>query len=534
MVRKTLTAIAASLLLTAAATRAGESQSPSLGVPAVPAPAASPREAGEFVAELYRALESQNPDLNRLVAAIDPELLLARATEGLSSRPPDAWSSAARLRLAKEAPSLIGAVFPMGVIAISPRVVGSAKGPAGLTVVTVRFYRIDVHRRSQRPAWHQVYVARTPAGWRLADIDQLSTGDRLSYTAIQKLTDPQEEKLPREGGGPVVMLLLRTLLAGVLIAVVLGLVMYFALVRPAGETPGRRPRVLVMWVTILAPLLVGGVLFLSGLMEHMDRDSAVDEFQKRSKSLALTGEAEAAVTEAVRQNSPNLARQFYGQALRKLELALTAQQWANRRAQLTKIKVLISAGDRAGAEADLKILASDEMDPPMPAARLELSQLYQRSKKWPEAGRTLVGFGKAVGSDALVYCNAAQCFALARDFTNAERMIKLAEEAQKFDNPKDLAEFDGTLLLSRAAVRAANKRVTEVIADFRIFLAPYEDNPRAWVSKVQELDGNLRRGQFNAILKEPEFRKYMGEIQKKINTLIKRRPPPPPPRGGPQ
>ncbi len=528
---RTLTAVVVSLLLVAAAARAGESEAPFAKVPA-PAPAASSKEAGEFVAELYEALSSPRPDLNRLAAAIDPGLLLARATEGLSSRPPEVWSSAARVRLAKGTSSIVAAAFPPGVIAIAPRVVGSVRGAGGLTVVTVRFYRIDMRRRSQSPAWHQVYVTRTPAGWRLADIDQLDTGDRLSYTAIQRLTDPQEEKLPRGGNGPVVMLLLRTLLAGVLIAVVLGLVMYFALVRPAGEEPKRRPRVLVMWVTILTPLLVGGVLFLSGLMEHMDRDAAVDEFQKRSKSLELTGQAEAAIAEVMRQNNPKLAQQFYAQTLRKLELALTAQQWANRRAQLIKIKVLVSAGDQAGAEADLKVLASEEMDPPMPGARLELAQIYQRSKKWREAGEVLVGFGKVVGSDALVYCNAAQCFALAGDFAKAERMIKLAEGAQTFDNPRNLAEFDGTLLLSRAAVRAANKRVKEVIADFKTFLAPCERDPKLWMRKIQELDANLRTGQFNAVLKEPEFRNYMGEIQKKINAIVKQQPPLP--RGGPR
>ncbi len=534
--RTKIAAIAGALLLVAIAGPAGEGVAPVVKVPAVaPKAGGQAGDAGEFVRGLYKTLESRRPDLERLAAAVDPELLLGRAMTGLSSRPPEVWTLAARVRLAKETHRLVGKIFPRGVIVVAPTVVSArAQEGSGLTVVTVRFYRIDMNRSSQRPVWHQVHIARKSAGWRVADIDQMDSGNMLSYLAISRLTDLEQEKLPREGGAPVVALFAKTLLAGLLAALLLGLVIYFALVRSAGDEPRRRPRVLIMWVAILGSIIVGAVLFLSGLMEHMDRDAAIDEFQQRSQSLMFTADAEKMIIEARSQNNQQLAEQFLGQALRRLERALTSQQWANRQAQMTKVRVLALGGDKGAAESQLKVLASEAMDPPMPAAHLELAQLQQRSKKWAEAGQSLMGFVKAVGPDAHVYCQAAQCFALARQVKNAEQMLKLARETQEFDNPNKQGAYDGTLILGRAAVRASQKRVDDVIADFNLFLAPYEGgrtDPRIWVQKCMEIAGNLRSGQFDAVTRDPKFVAYMKTLQARMNAIMKKYQPP---RGGPR
>jgi len=523
-----VTMVAGALLLAATLTHAAEDVAP------VPAPGVSPAtsgsgavagDAGEFVRELYKALESRRPDLERVAAAVDPDLLLERATTGLSSRPPRSWALEARVRLSRETLKLLSEIFPFGVIVVAPTVIGvrPQKG-SDLTVVTVRFHRVDMQQGS-RPVWHQVYVGRKPAGWRVADIDRLETGEMLSYLAISRLTDPQQEALPREGSGPVAALFARTLMAGLLAALIFGLVVYFALVRPAGDDSGRRPRVLLMWAAILGSIIVGAVLFLSGLMEHMDRDAAIDEFQQRSQSLQFTADAEKLIAEARRQNNQQLADQFRKQALLKLERALTSQQWANRRAQVTKIRLLALLGDRGSAEAQLEVLAGKDMDPPMPAAHLQLARLQQRSKQWTEAGRSLVGFTEAVGPDAHVYVEAAQCFALARQFKNAERMLALAADTQEFDNYQNQDAYDGTLILGRAAVRAAQKRVDDVIVDLKLFLAPYETkktDPRIWAQKVMELSGNLRGGQFNAIMRDAKFRTYLNGLQKRLNEIMKK------------
>jgi hypothetical protein len=510
----------------APAPKAPAEPAPPAKAPVAPVPAAAQAaDARAFVRELYKGLESGRGGVLRLGAMIDPELLFEEALRGLSSRPPEVWLAGARKRVAGSVLGMAGELFPSSFLVANARVVGSGKSKSGAEVVSVRFYRLSRNMGEHPGAWHQVHVVRTPAGWRISNIDQMDSGQRLSDLTIARLTDPRAEKLPLPGGAPLANLAVKTLAAGLLAAVVLGLAAYLLLVRPAAGKPGRGKLLLLMWVVILGPALTGAGFFFSGLMEHMDRGSALEEFKRRGKSLRGSAQAEALIGEARRmeaQGNRDLARQAYAQAMGACKEALSPEGWRQSRwGHMVRARVLVAAGDR-GAEAFLRALTSEKMDPPMPSAHLELAVLYQRQRRWSEAGRATVEFAKQIGEDAFLLCRAAQQFAQGGDFKNADGLLEAAERAQDFDNPKNSADFDHLMVLSRAAVRAKEKRGKDTVADFRLVLGPFRKDPVNFHNMGMQLLMMARSRQFQPLHRDKDFLEFVGQLHGEIKKIRER------------
>jgi tetratricopeptide (TPR) repeat protein len=206
-----------------------------------------------------------------------------------------------------------------------------------------------------------------------------------------------------------------------------------------------------------------------------------------------------------------------------------AERWgANRRAMLLRARVLeiraqmSQAGDaRAAAEEYLQALTSKDMKPPIPAAQLEMARFQQRQRNWGQAAEGYAGFIRAVGQDAYVMSLVAVCLATSGDSAVAERTIREAEALQDFDAVGQ-PSYDENMLLNRAAVRAAGKRVDDVIADFDLFLKPYEKIPIRWVQRCLELDANMGSGRYDALMKDPKFQAYFKALDKHLREVIER------------
>ncbi|MHC4914138.1 MAG: tetratricopeptide repeat protein [Planctomycetota bacterium] len=551
----------------AAGESAGQAQQPQVAPAAAPAPAPAPSPApeeqppfrgkapmpgsvapavavkpGPLVLRLYKAIEGPRQDFRPLGGTIDAGELLTRAVEGLGDRLPAVWMQATRKRLggAGEMVGAARAIVPARAMIIKPRVTGSRELPDGGALVTVRFYAVS-QRGGPQTVWHQVLLSGGPTDWRIADIEVLETGERLSYLAVSQLTDPGQDELPRESGSGVALLLATWLLPGLLAALILGLLVYFVLVRPRSEEAGRTGPVLLMWVLIVAPALAGTVLFFSGLMDHLDRDSAVEEFSRRGVSRQATGEAELRLHQGrnmAAQENTGEAKRRYAEALLYLdEGALAPDGWPqNRRAMVLRARTIASqerlerstgkvSADYVNALAALK-------DPPLPAASFMLSDLAKRQGDWAGAARAMVAFGEITGEDAFVYCRAAQYFAEARDRTSAENMLARARKAQAFDNVRDEDEFDHIMLFARAAARAQFGRAKESIEDLKRILEPFKDDVRNYFPIGQQVLQVAISEQFKPLRSDPDFQKFVKGLQAQLEEIYRRHSAPPRPEPG--
>ncbi len=511
-------------------------------MPGSVAPAVSV-EPGPLVLRFYKALEGPRRDFRPIGGAIDPGKLLARAVERLEDRLPGVWMQAARERLggATEMMNAAGAILPSGAMLIKPRLIGTRDLPGGGALVTVRFYAVS-QRGGPQTVWHRVLLSGGPSDWRVADIEVLDTGERLSYLTVSQLTDPGQEQLPRESGAGVAVLLATSLLPGLLAALVLGLLVYFLMVRPRSEEAGRTGPVLLMWVLIVVPALTGTVLFFSGLMDHLDRDSAVEEFNRRGNSRRATGEAETRMRQAqLMESQGNTAEagRRYAEALLFLdERALAPDGWPqNRRAMVLRARVLSGRerlmGNDAGKEATEYVNALAKLkDPPLPAASYMLSDLAKRKGDWAGAARALLAFMEFTGEDAFLLCRAAQYFAEARDRASAEKMLERARKAQNFGNARDEDEFDHIMLFARAAVRAQSGRSKEVVADFKRILEPFRNDVRNYFQIGYQVLQVAISDQFKPLRNDPEFQKFVKALKTQLEEIRKRYSAPQPAPGG--
>jgi tetratricopeptide (TPR) repeat protein len=493
---------------------------------------------GPLVLRFYRALEGPRRDFRPIGGAIDPGELLARAVEGLEDRLPGVWMQAARERLggATEMMNAAGAILPSGAMIIKPRVTGTRDLPGGGALVTVRFYAVS-QRGGPQTVWHRVLLSGGPSDWRVADIEVLDSGERLSYLAVSQLTDPGQKGLPRESGAGVAILLATSLLPGLLAALVLGLLVYFLMVRPRSEGAGRTAPVLLMWALIVVPALTGTVLFFSGLMDHLDRDSAVEEFNRRGNSRRATGEAETRMRQAQlmeSQGNSAEARRRYAEAMLFLdERALAPDGWPqNRRAMVLRARLLSAQEGGEKVAADYVNALAALKDPPLPAARYMLSELAKHRGDWAGAARAMVAFGEITGEDAFVFCRAAQYFSEAKDRASAEKMLQRARKAQAFDNARDEGEFDHIMLFARAAVRARAGRAKEVIEDLKRILEPFRNDARSYFEIGRQVLQVGVSEQFKPIRKDPEFQKFLKALQAQLQEIVKRYSAPQPAPGG--
>ncbi len=497
-------------------------------------PAAIPADPQAFVRALYKGLEGEKGRLRgekRMVAAIDAGLLLERTVAGLSTRPPKvwmaaarerltAWIAAARDRLTASRADPVANIFPQAVMIISPRVLGVRSEGPDRAVVSVRYYALDRRTGMDATLWHRVYLARTEAGWHVADIEMLDSGMRLSSLALILLTDPEEESLPLEDSGVVGILALKSVVPGLLLAILLGLGAYFAMVRSTAKgKPGRGLKLFLMWMVIAGPILAGLVIFAAGLMDHLDRNGAVDEIARRGASLRLTAEAQqnllgAQMLRARRRTDD--AQKAFRQAMDNCDHALAPGAWPdNRVAMLVYGRLLMAVGDRSRREAEgyLKALTSPDMQPPMPAAHLLRARFCEQHKQWSEAAGATLSFIKLVGDDAFSYVRAAKFFTEAGDFKNADEMLRRAEKAEKFDQ---------SMLIERIAIRAAQKRADDVIADIKAMMAPVSKNLGSTLMVCQQILGMAQDGRFGKVLADAKFRACINGIGKTRNAAVSR------------
>lgn len=481
-------------------------------------PTAISDDPGAFVEMLYKRLEGQRRDDRLLVLALDPGLLLERAIAGLPTRPPKVWMAAARKRLAASRTEAIATIFPPEMMVISPRMLGVQSEKPDRALVGVRFYAFHPGTGAGVPVWHQVHLVRSGSGWLLADIDALQGSGRLSDLALILLTDLEQEPLPLEGSGILGSLALKSVVPGLLVALLLGLGTYFVLVRPTAKgKPGRGLKLFLMWIVIVGPLLAGLVLFAAGLMDHLDRNGAVDTVARRGASMRLTTSAQQDLLTAQMlkaRRRPNDAQKAFRQAMNSCDRAVAPGAWPdNRAAMLLSGRLLAAVGDRNRREADnyLKALTSPDMQPPMPAAHLLRASFCERHKQWSEAGSATLSFIKLIGEDAFSYVRAAKSFAKAGDFKSADEMLRRAEKIEKFDQ---------SMLMDRIEIRATEKRADDVIADIKSMMAPVSKDLGSTLITCQQILGMARDGKFNKLLEDAKFQAYMDGLSKTRNGAV--------------
>jgi hypothetical protein len=278
-----------------------------------------------------------------------------------------------------------------------------------------------------------------------------------------------------------------------------------------------------MWLVIAGPALAGTITFFSGLMDHLGRDGAIEEFARRGRSRRLTGEArhrlrQAGVTEV--QGNVQQAQQLRREALSYCEGALASDAWRqNRPAMLLQGRIWVEAGDRR-AEDYLKALAGFS-DPAMPGALLELASLYASDGRTREAAETLVRFAGAVGEDAFNYCRAAKYAARAGDRGSADQLLERARAAQAFDDPES-ADFDHVLVLARAGVRAQQKRGKDVVEDLKRSLQPYSRDPAEFFEMGRQILQLAGSRQFQPVHDDEEFRDFIKWLQGRLQEILQR------------
>jgi tetratricopeptide (TPR) repeat protein len=222
--------------------------------------------------------------------------------------------------------------------------------------------------------------------------------------------------------------------------------------------------------------VTGLVLFAMGLGCYLNACGAADALKLRAASRGCV-----------------LQSQMEGElqmVMLRLEEALKA--WPqNRMAQAMKANLLSSRGKPEDAEEYLNALAGT--DAPPPAVFIYLANLHERRSEWPKAAAALLKFAERIGPDGLLYSQAAQQCARARDFRSAEELLARAASAE----PPDL-----NMLMARAAVHAAARRVPEVIADLKAVIARREVHPGYLFALIE------KSPDFAGVREDPAFKAF--------------------------
>jgi len=504
MIRRLLLVSAAGLLL-AGVVRGGDATPAGAGLPPpVPAPAGSPELPEELVRKVYAALADGRAGTAPLAEQIDVEALLERVVEGLSARPPEVWMAAARERLDSAGERNNAVISIWDTRLVEPHVLGTAKQGGNRATVTVRCYR----QRSGMPVWHRVQMVKRKSHWWVADIHVLNSGRQLSTWAISSLGDPAAAKLPTPGGAAV--LASPVLLGMPLLAILLGLGAYYGLVRPAEGKPRRGLWVALAWLAVLVPLAIGLVIFAIRLTGHVSRTGAVEELERRARSLRDTREVDEFMRGGV----------VPPQAQALLERALAAGAWpANPVATVLQARLLAAGGGAKGVRQHLQELTKSELLGP--AALLELAKFHEKLRNWRAAAESMEAFVERVGPDGFACSMAAQLRARAGDSKRADQMLRRAEKAEKPDQ---------IMLLMRAQVRVQQKRGKDAVADLRKLLKPFEaiieKNPAPFLNMCGQLLNMARQGQFDPVRDDPDFKAYFQELLKKRSEIIQKLRPP--------
>ena len=451
-----------------AAEKAEPEPAPAPAAAPAPAKAATARQAAQ---DIFQALSRGDP--RPLGDAIDTEALLARTLEGLSTQPSAVWRTAALARL-DAARDKIASAVAQAVAGGLPRALGETPGPDGTAAVGVRLYT------GSGPAWFRALMVRRTANWRVADLDLLQSGEQLSNLALSILISPDEPALPQETAAAALGRPIGALLGGFLGGILIGWGLFRMLSRPAADAPARGPLgSAFFWIPAVAGAVTGLALFAGGLGRYLNACGAADEIKLRAAS-------RGSVLQSQMEGDLRMV-------MLRLEEAL--KLWPqNRMAQAMKASLLAGRGKPEDAAAYLTALAGT--DSPPPAVYLLLANVYERRGEWPKAAGELLRFTERIGPDGLLYSQAAQQYARARDFRGAEDLLARAAAAE----PPDI-----NMLMARTTVHAAARRVPEVIADLKAIIARREVSP----SQLLELVAGSP--DFAAVRDDPAFKAFAAE-----------------------